>query len=410
MAPSKSIAKAVLVLNSGSSSLKYALYNMANAAACVAKGNVASIGSSNCSITHKNLQFSQHLNLQGAVVADHKSALKKVLELLPLEKEQIGGLYGVGHRVVHGGEHLTQPMVVTEEVKKAIEQASPLAPLHNPPNLEGIRVAEELFSCPQVAVFDTAFHSSIPSYAYMYAIPYYLYKELGIRRYGFHGTSYQFLLDRAAAYLGEVKENVNLIACHIGAGASIAAIKDGKCIDTTMGVTPLEGLVMATRCGDIDPAICQILASQRNLGADEISHLLNNESGLQGICGDKDMRGVVEASNAGSQRHKLAVDVYIHRIRKYLGAYFVHLEGNVNALVFSGGVGEGSAKIREMICANLDAFGIKVDNVKNYENKISLREISKGDSKVKVLVIPTDEELCIAEQTLRVLEDKQILQ
>ncbi|KAH9314457.1 hypothetical protein KI387_023084, partial [Taxus chinensis] len=346
----------------------------------------------------------------GTAVANHKSALEKVLELLHLEKEQTGRLYGVGHRVVHGGEHLTHPMVITEEVKKTIEQTSFLAPLHNPPNLEGIRVAEELFRCPQVAVFDTAFHSSIPSYAYMYAIPYTLYGELGLRRYGFHGTSYQFLLDRAATYLGQAKEKVNVIAFHLGAGASIASIKNGKCIDTTMGVTPLEGLVMATRCGDIDPAICQILASQKKLNVDQIDHVLNKESGLYGICGDKDMRNVLEASKAGSQRHKLALEVYIHRIRKYLGAYFFHLEGNVNALIFSGGVGEGSAEIRNMICVHLSAFGIEIDDAKNYENKTCTREIQKVDSKVKILVIPTDEELCIAEQTLSVLEEEQILE
>uniref|UniRef100_A0A0D6R510 Probable acetate kinase n=1 Tax=Araucaria cunninghamii TaxID=56994 RepID=A0A0D6R510_ARACU len=410
MGPSKAITKAILVLNSGSSSLKYALYNMASSPACVAKGNVAAIGSSKCSITHTNLQVAQDMNLQGTAVADHKSALKRILELLHLEKEQSDRLYGVGHRVVHGGEHLTRPMVISEQVKKAIEQASPLAPLHNPPNLEGIRVAEELFHCPQVAVFDTAFHSSIPSYAYMYAVPYAVYKELGVRRYGFHGTSYQFLLDQAAMYLGQAKEEVNVIACHLGAGASMAAIQNGKCIDTTMGVTPLEGLVMATRCGDIDPAICNILASQRNLDADQINHLLNKESGLQGICGEKDMKGILEASEAGSQIHKLALDVYIHRIRKYLGAYFFHLQGNVDALIFSGGVGESSAKIRDMICAKLGAFGINIDDAKNHENKTTMRDIQKFDSKVKILVIPTDEELCIAEQTLGVLEEQKILQ
>ncbi|XP_057866948.1 uncharacterized protein LOC131074367 isoform X2 [Cryptomeria japonica] len=351
---------------------------------------------------HSMIQFNQP--------SDHKSALEKVMGLLQMQKEQAGRLYGVGHRVVHGGEYLTHPMLVTEEVKKTIEKASPLAPLHTPPNLEGIRVAEELFQCPQVAVFDTGFHSTIPPYAYIYAIPYTFYEKLGLRRYGFHGTSYQFLLDRAATYLGQEKENVNAIAFHLGAGASIAAIKNGKCIDTTMGVTPLEGLVMATRCGDIDPAICQILASQKNLNANQIDYVLNNESGLHGICGDKDMRNVLEASDAGSQRHKLAVEIYIHRIRKYLGAYFFHLEGNVNALIFSGGVGEGSAKIREMICAHLTAFGIEIDDTKNYENKTHTREIQKVGSKVKVLVIPTDEELCIAEQTKCVLEEQKILE
>eukprot|EP01018_Ginkgo_biloba_P015149 Gb_19385 [translate_table: standard] len=408
MKDGRAVAKAVLVLNAGSSSLKYALYNMTSTAACVARGIVAAIGSSKCSISHKNIQVAQDVNFQGTAVEDHKSALKKVLELLHLDKEHKSELYGVGHRVVHGGERLTRPMVITEEVKKAIEQATPLAPLHNPPNLEGIRVAEELFHCPQVAVFDTSFHSSIPAYAYMYAIPYALYEELGLRRYGFHGTSYQFLLDRSAKYFGQAKETLSIIAFHLGAGSSIAVIKNGKCIDTTMGVTPLEGLVMATRCGDIDPAICHILASQKNLNADQIDALLNKESGLQGICGDKDMRSVLEASNAGSKKHKLALEVYIHRIRKYLGAYFFHLEGNVNALIFSGGIGENSARIREMICADLNAFGINIDEDKNYEKERGIREIQSVDSKVKILVIPTDEELCIAEQTVDTLKEHQI--
>jgi acetate kinase len=273
--------------------------------------------------------------------------------------------------------------------------------------VQGIVVAEELLHCPQVAVFDTAFHSTIPPYAYMYALPYRLYEELGIRRYGMHGTSYRYLLSPASEILKKPKEELNAIFFHLGAGASVAAVKQGKCIDTSMGVTPLEGLVMATRCGDIDPAVTGILASQKGMDAEEIDSLMNKESGLYGLCGDKDMRSIVEAADAGSEKHKLALKVFIHRIRKYLGAYLVHLEGNVDALVFSAGIGERSAAVRSLVCEGLEHFGFAVDEQKNNEGKAPAREIQKDGSKIKVLVIPTDEELSIAQQTMEVVEKLQ---
>ena len=270
--------------------------------------------------------------------------------------------------------------------------------------MQGIRVAEQLFKCPQVAVFDTAFHSTIPRHAYTYAIPYGFYKELGLRRYGFHGTSYEYILNQAALHLGKPKESLNIIACHLGAGSSMAAIKDGICIDTTMGITPLEGLVMATRSGDIDPAIYEILESQKGLTATKINNILNKESGLYGICGEKDMKSIIELSEAGSEMHELALQVFIHRVRKYLGAYYLNLGGKVDAVLFSAGIGERSSIVRQMVCSNLEMLGLVVDAHKNDADEKGIREIQAQNSKIKVMVVPTDEELCIAEQTLRIVE------
>eukprot|EP00249_Psilotum_nudum_P013561 c24398_g1_i2 orf=432-1652(-) len=401
------MSPSVLVLNCGSSSLKYALYNWRKTVSCVCQGIVAGIGTPRCSISHRNVQVGQDVKMQGSTLADHKVGLKKVLELLHLDKSHANGIFAIGHRIAHGGEHLTKPVIITEDVKKAIEKAIPLAPLHNPPNLEGIRVAEEFFSCPQVAVFDTAFHSTIPPHAYLYAIPYKFYEDFQLRRYGFHGTSYDFLLGEVAKHLGKAREELNIIACHLGSGASMAVIKNGKSIDTTMGVTPLEGLVMSTRCGDIDPAICYILASHKSLSASDINTVLNKQSGIYGICGEKDMKAVIEAAMAGSERHKLALHIFVHRIRKYLGAYIVQLEGNVDALIFSAGIGEHSATVREMVCLGLDALGIAIDAAKNREEVRGLKEIQMEGSRVKILVIPTDEELFIAQQTLEVVQSLQ---
>ncbi|KAJ7297232.1 hypothetical protein O6H91_Y071700 [Diphasiastrum complanatum] len=397
------MTKSVLVLNSGSSSLKYALYNLDKSAKCLLRGVVEGIGTPKSLIFHKNAQDGCNVKLEGINVSNHRIGLNKVWELLHVDRGSSSNICAVGHRVAHGGEALTKPALVTDSVKKAIEEAVPLAPLHNPANLEGIKAAEELIKCPQVAVFDTSFHSTLPPYAYMYALPLTLYKELGLRRYGFHGTSYQFVLDESASLLRKSKDSLNIIICHLGAGASMAAIREGKCIDTTMGVTPLEGLVMATRSGDVDPGVFQILASEKGLSTQEISRLLNKESGLYGLCGDKDMRVVWDAAKAGSEKHKLAVDIFVHRIRKYLGAYLVHLKGKVDALVFTAGIGENSVPIRSMVCQGLDAFGISLDEKKNNQDAKEKREIQSADSKIKVLVVPTDEELCIAQQTLQVL-------
>lgn len=402
-----SSSRAVLVLNTGSSSIKYAMYKLGMSASCLFQGKVEGIGTPRSSLTHKDIQALEHTKLQDLDLADHKVGLKKVVELMHLGQGGSIQINAVGHRVVHGGESLTRPSLITSEVKKEIQRATPLAPLHNPASLQGIVVAEELLQCPQVAVFDTAFHSTIPPHAYLYALPYHLYHQHGIRRYGFHGTSYRYLLGQASEILRKPKDKLNIIFFHLGAGSSAAAVKQGKCIDTSMGVTPLEGLVMATRCGDIDPAVTGILAAQKGMDAEEINILMNNESGLYGLCGEKDMRTIIQAADNGSEKHKLALKVFIHRIRKYLGAYLVHLEGHVDALVFSAGIGEQSAVIRALVCEGLEQFGIAVDENKNIEGKSPAREIQVDGSRIKVLVIPTDEELSIAEQTMEVIEALQ---
>eukprot|EP00850_Spirogloea_muscicola_P006154 SM000029S10449 [mRNA] locus=s29:189722:191207:+ [translate_table: standard] len=312
-------------------------------------------------------------------------------------------------------------------------RASPAFALPPLPLLaQGIRVAEELFACPQVAVFDTAFHATLPPAAYMYALPYSLYEELGLRRYGMHGTSYKYLLGEAARILGRPPDTVDLIAAHLGAGASMAVIKaggtdgvrsdrgeyndqssgsggrvaQGRCVDTSMGVTPLEGLAMATRCGDIDPAIPGILAAQRGMKLDTLDRMLNKESGLYGLCGQKDMRAIVAHAEAGDARAALALDVFVHRARKYLGAYLATLGGPPHALVFSAGIGEHSAVVRSRICAGLSRLGIELDEGANAAPGSSAREVHSSASAAKILVIPTDEELCIARQALTAIEGR----
>ncbi|KAL3685518.1 hypothetical protein R1sor_003540 [Riccia sorocarpa] len=399
-------SRPVLVLNTGSSSIKYALYNFGKTVACVFQGIVEGIGTPKSSVRHRNLQVEKDVKLQDLLIEDHKAGLKKLVELSNLGEGPSAKLYAVGHRCVHGGTAIKEPALITDEVKSAIERFSSLAPLHNPPTLQGITVAQELFHCPQVAVFDTAFHTTLPPQAYMYALPYKLYEELGIRRYGFHGTSYLFLLTRASELLKKPKEELNIIFFHLGAGASMAVVKQGICIDTTMGVTPLEGLVMATRCGDVDPAVVEILETETGMKTADVSRMMNKESGLYGLCGDKDMRTIIQAAKDGSKRHGLALQVFVHRIRKYLGAYLVELGGEVDALVFSAGIGEASGYIRGMVCEGLERFGIQIDEQENKDGKIGVKEIQSKSSKIKVLVIPTDEELSIAQQTVEVVDSQ----
>ncbi|GBG62315.1 hypothetical protein CBR_g29923 [Chara braunii] len=397
------MTRSILVLNAGSSSLKYALYHLGAKTRCAVQGLVEQVGTTRSVITHSELGESDDKNTltENAAIPDHGDALKRVVRLLKLDKQNIAG---VGHRVVHGGESITGPMLIDDSLKKAIVRSTPLAPLHNPPNLQGILVAEQLFSCPQVAVFDTAFHCTMPPKAYTYGVPYALYEELGLRRYGFHGTSFYYLTGESARLLNKPKNKVNLIIFHLGAGASMAAIRNGESIDTTMGVTPLEGLMMATRSGDIDPAIYKLLSDQKGMSVAEIDTMLNKESGLVGVCGEKDMRRVLDKAGNGDEGAKLALAVFIHRIRKYLGAYYVHLCGKVDALVFSAGIGERSAPIRALVCEGLEELGISIDEKKNNESRKDGREIQKDGSKIKILVVPTDEELSIAQQTLSVIE------
>ena len=394
---------ALLVLNAGSSSLKYALFQTGGGALRrVLWGLAEGIGTeTQCRIRVAGpmLEACGLPACHSVALPNHHEALSRIAGLLPDALD----IASVGHRVVHGGERFTTATLVDPDVLQGMRAASSLAPLHNPWNILGIEVSQEMFGgCPQVAVFDTAFHSSLPAHAYLYALPYELYSEHGVRKYGFHGTSYQYLLQAAAHALGKPVTEVNMIACHIGSGASMCAIKEGKCIDTTMGLTPLEGLVMGTRCGDIDPAVPLHLMEQLGYSINEMKDLLNKKSGLKGLCGLSDNRDV-EASYAQQEKNGvLAKMIQVHRMRKYLGAYIVALEGQVDALVFAGGIGENSHLHRSLVCRGLERLGLELDERVNTENGgqfTSSTRLDTGRSQTQIWVIPTDEELCIAQQT-----------
>lgn len=398
-----SASKNILVLNAGSSSLKFTLFDMTDER-MVAKGNVERIG-----LPGWKLDFTidgKRIQEGGQETLDHKQALKTIFEHLtvqggPLPDPQ--DLLAIGHRVVHGGEQFSNPARVSPDIKSAIRSLFPLAPLHNPPNYEGIAGADELLpGVPQVAVFDTAFHHTIPDYAYLYAIPYEFYERDGIRRYGFHGTSHRFVTLEAARILGRENDpDFRLITCHLGNGCSIAAVKGMKCIDTSMGLTPLEGLVMGTRSGDMDPAIIFHLIREKGMTPDEVEKMLNKKSGLMGLSGldSGDMRDVLTAADRGDHRAVAAVEVFTYRIRKYIGAYKAAL-GGLDCVVFTAGIGENNPRIRQKICAGMELLGIDVDGARNTANA---QLISKDDARVKVLVIHTNEELMIARDTLSVL-------
>ncbi|MFI1963765.1 acetate kinase [Streptomyces pathocidini] len=370
----------VLVLNSGSSSVKYQLLDMAEGAgARLASGVVERIGES-------------------PEVPDHAAALKRVAGELAAQDLGLDSpaLAAVGHRVVHGGTRFTEPTLITDEVVAAIEELVPLAPLHNPANITGIRVARELRpDLPQVAVFDTAFHATIPEAAARYAIDTATADAHGVRRYGFHGTSHAYVSRATAELLGRDVCEVNTIVLHLGNGASASAVRGGVCVDTSMGLTPLEGLVMGTRSGDLDPAVIFHLARVGGLSTDEIDTLLNKRSGLLGLCGDNDMREITRRIGEGDERARLAFDVYIHRLRKYVGAYTAVL-GRVDAVAFTAGVGENAAAVREAAMAGLEGLGIEVDAARNAVRGSSARIVSADGSRVAVAVVPTDEELEIA--------------
>lgn len=398
----------ILVLNAGSSSLKFQLFDLPNLTVCAA-GLIEQIGAaqsaaklsfvdSSCTDNETELKRSDP-------VADHRQAMVVMVEMLRESGTltDTGELAGVGHRVVHGGEGFHQPVCIDETVIAAIEQLTPLAPLHNPANLTGIRVAMEYVSqVPQVAVFDTAFHQSIPEHAYLYALPYRLYEEQKVRRYGFHGTSHSYVARQAARYLERPIEELNIITLHLGNGASAAAIKGGECIDTSMGLTPLEGLVMGTRSGDLDPAILFYLHRVSGLDMDALDTLLNKESGLKGICGENDMRTISAAAEQGDRQARLALAMFCYRLKKYIGAYMAAL-GGVDCIVFTGGIGENSAAVRQMSCQGMERLGLCLDEEKNSVRQKEILEIQAADSRVSLLVIPTDEEYEIARQTLRVI-------
>ena len=394
----------VLVINCGSSSLKYQVLDMTTES-LLAKGLVERIGIEGSVITHEKIGMDKYKLV--TPMEDHKDAIEQVLMAIQdsnhgviKSMDEIGA---VGHRVVHAGEYYADSVLITEEVIKVLQQCVELAPLHNPPNLMGIDACRQLMpNTPMVAVFDTAFHQTMPPESYIYAIPYEYYTKYHIRRYGFHGTSHKYVAQRAADILNVGLDDLKLITCHLGNGASVSAIKRGRCIDTSMGFTPLEGLVMGTRSGDIDPAIVTYIREKENLPQGVANEILNKKSGVLGISGiSSDFRDLEEAVAQGNERAALALKVFAHKVRFYIGAYIAEMNG-VDAIIFTAGVGENDVSMREIICSELGNLGIKLDPVRN---KIRGQEtiISKDDSRVKLLMIPTNEELMIARDTYRIV-------
>jgi acetate kinase len=399
----------ILVINSGSSSLKFQLFDSPDLTVS-ASGLIEQIGEeqSSARLTYFDGVGTRQMLKQSKPVAEHRQAIKVMAELLRESGAMIDvrELAGIGHRVVHGGEAFHEPILIDDAVISAIEELIPLAPLHNPANLTGIRVAmDHAGDIPQVAVFDTAFHQSIPEYGYLYALPYKLYEKYNVRRYGFHGTSHSFVSKAAARFLDIPYDRFNCIVLHLGNGASACAVENGKSVDTSMGMTPLAGLVMGTRCGDIDPAITFYLERNTGMDVNRIDDMLNHESGLKGLCGSNDMRELLAAKEQGSKEMALAFKIYCYRLKKYIGAYFAAL-GRIDALIFTGGIGENAAPVREHACQGLVGLGITINSEKNNQRKERIMEIHQDEAAVKVLVIPTDEEREIAIQVMAVIKGK----
>ncbi len=397
----------ILVVNSGSSSIKYQMFDMEKEVV-LAKGLVERIGLEGAVINHQ--ANGKEKVVKKTDIPNHEVGIKLALEALTDENhgviKNLDEINAVGHRAVHGGE-IAESVLIDEEFKKEYERLFSLAPLHNPPGLMGMNACEKLMpGIPQVAVFDTAFHQTMPPSAYTYALPKDVCKKHGIRRYGFHGTSHKFVSQRAAEVAGVDLNNSKMITCHLGNGASIAAIKDGKCVDTSMGLTPLEGLVMGTRCGNIDPAIIPFLMEKENLNIDQINDLMNKQSGVKGISGlSSDFRDLETAAEEGDKDAQLALDVYVHNVKRIIGAYAAVLNG-VDVLVFTAGLGENSVSMREAICKDLDYLNLKIDPELN-KVRGEERVISTADSKNKIVVIPTNEELMIARETKEVVENNK---
>ena len=399
----------ILVINAGSSSLKYQLLNP-ETGVLLAKGLCERIGIDGKFTYKPQIEGKQVLDAVDVAMPTHSEAIQAVLNAL-VDKDNgvIGSMKeidAVGHRVVHGGEAFNKSVLITDEVMKALEDCIPLAPLHNPANITGINACTAVMGkdVPQVAVFDTAFHSTMPPKAYMYAIPYEYYEKYGVRRYGFHGTSHKYVAHKAAEYLEEPIERLKLITCHLGNGSSIAAVDQGKVVDTSMGMTPLAGLMMGTRCGDLDPSVVNYLKYTLNITGHELDEILNKKSGLLGISGvSSDKRDVEEAAAAGNKRAQLASDMLNYQIKKTIGSYIAAM-GGVDAIVFTGGIGEHDAIARAKICHHMDWLGIRIDTEKNKHPVGDVCEITAWGAKVRTLVIATDEELMIARDTKEVIE------
>jgi acetate kinase len=395
----------ILIINAGSSSVKYQLIDMSNES-IVAKGQVERIGIEGSKLVHTPTNGTEYT--AETPVPTHVEAIELVLNAL-VDKDHgvissMDEINAIGHRVLHCGEKYGTSMLIDEEVMKAVYEAVPLGPLHNPANIMGIEACQKVMPrTPQVAVFDTAFHQTMPPHAYLYGIPYEYYERLRIRRYGFHGTSHRYVSRRVAELMGKKMEDIRTITCHLGNGASIAAVKYGKVIDTTMGLTPLEGLLMGTRSGDGDPAILQFIMNSDGIGIDEMLDILNKKSGLLGVSGvSSDMRDIEKAAAEGNERAQYALDMFIYRVRKYVGAY-TYAMGGVDAIVFTGGIGENTVQVRERALEDLSFVGIQIDPEKNQTRSAELK-ISTEDSKVEVWIVPTNEELVIARDTLEIVE------
>lgn len=397
----------ILVVNAGSSSLKYQLIDMENESV-LAKGNCEQIGTES-TFTHKvPSDETKNIKALPMEMQDHAAALKIVLDtLVDAEHGVIGSVKeidAVGHRVLHGGEKFSGSVLVDDKVEEAIKECFDLGPLHNPANLTGIKACQKIMpDVPQVAVFDTGFHQTMPDYAYMYALPYEYYEKYGIRRYGFHGTSHRFVSKKCVELLGN-PEHSKIVTCHLGNGSSISAVVDGKCFDTTMGVTPLEGIMMGTRCGSIDPAIVPIIMKKEGLTPDQMDTVMNKKSGMLGLCGTSDNRTIESRAKEGDKRAKLIESMLCHQLTKYIGGYAAAM-GGLDAIVFTGGIGENNPQYRDRVCDKLKFMGVEI----NYEINDKLKrgpegEISTPNSKVKVYVICTNEELMIARDTKEIVE------
>lgn len=399
----------ILVINCGSSTIKFQLIDVEKNNEVIAKGRCDMVGYDESNIIYKNLRDNIVIDSKPEKMPTHKEGMEVLLRYLQ-DKEigvisSIDEIYAVGHRVVHGGEYFNKSVLVDNEVLSKIEELSELAPLHNPGAVMGIKAMMEVAPTKKnIVVFDTAFHQTMPAYNYLYAIDYKYYTEKKIRRYGFHGTSYEYILGRLEEILGKKKEDINAIVCHLGGGASICAIKNGKSYDTSMGFTPLEGLVMETRCGDIDASIVTKIMKDENIGPDEMNEILNKKSGRLGLSGIGDQRKLIQAENEGNEQAKLTRKIQTNRNKKYIGAYIAELN-RVDAIVFTGGNGENNACEREDVVSDMECLGIELDKELNNTSSGKEAKISKESSKIGVYVIPTNEELEIARQTARIVSN-----
>ena len=400
----------IIVVNSGSSSIKYETFDLSSLKAA-SKGLLERIGALDSRLKHQWLTSAGRWEeiIETRSVADHREGFSFILEVSSRARSgrTVPEVFAVGHRVVHGGEKFSEPTIIDDGAIETIRQLIPLAPLHNPANITGIEVMRELLpDVPQVAVFDTAFHQTMPPQAFHYALPAEFYRSYGVRRYGFHGSSHRYVTKEAAHHLSIPLERLNLITLHLGNGASATAIQRGKSIDTSMGLTPLEGLIMGTRCGDLDPAVHFYLARKTGRPFEEIESILNKESGLKGICGVNDMREIQRRAAEGDVQAELALAMFCYRVRKYIGAYYAAL-GSLDAVVFTGGIGENSALVRSRSCSGLSALGISLDERRNGDAGGDIAQIQAQDSRVKILVIPTNEEREIAQQTVEAIRRRK---